>query len=319
MKQLLLSMLLIFSTFAATANECGEVLIKVPTKKSNNQNINTLNDNTQRNVTIVGATIGGLYVASMTGLYFAWYADYPQSKFHFINDNGEWLQMDKMGHATTSYFVGMLGYEAFKAAGMDEKKAIWIGGSLGFAFLTTVEIFDGFSEGWGFSWGDMAANAFGAGLFIGQQFLWHEQRLSLKYSFHQTKYANYRPDLLGKNLAENLIKDYNGMTIWLSCNFKSLFLNRESKFPAWLNIAFGYGAEGMTGGYANATMHNGAPIPEFRRTRQFYLSFDIDLTRIPTNNKFLKYTLKILSFIKIPMPTLEYNSNGEFKGHWIYF
>lgn len=319
MRQLLLSILLIFSTFAAIAGNRSEVLIKAPLKKGNSQNVNTLNDNTKRNITIVGATIGGLYVASMTGLYFAWYADYPQSKFHFINDNGEWLQMDKLGHATTSYFVGMLGYEAFKAAGMDEKKAIWIGGSLGFAFLTTVEIFDGFSEGWGFSWGDMAANAFGAGLFIGQQFLWHEQRLSLKYSFHQTKYANYRPDLLGKNLAENLIKDYNGMTIWLSCNFKSLFLKRESKFPAWLNIAFGYGAEGMSGGYVNATTYNGAPIPEFRRTRQFYLSFDIDLTRIPTNNKFLKYTLKILSFIKIPMPTLEYNSNGEFKGHWIYF
>ncbi len=319
MKQLLLSILLIFSTFVAIADERSEVLIKAPIKNSNNQNINTLNDNTQKNVAIVGTTIGGLYVASMTGLYFAWYADYPQSDFHFIDDNGEWLQMDKMGHATTSYFVGMLGYEAFKAAGMDEKKAIWIGGSLGFAFLTTVEIFDGFSEGWRFSWGDMAANAFGTGLFIGQQFLWHEQRLSLKYSFHQTKYANYRPDLLGKNLAENLIKDYNGMTIWLSCNFKSLFLKRESKFPAWLNIAFGYGAEGMTGGYANATTYNGAPIPEFRRTRQFYLSFDIDLTRIPTNNKFLKYTLKVLSFIKIPMPTLEYNSNGEFKGHWLYF
>lgn len=319
MKQLLLSILLIFSTFVAIADERSEVLIKAPIKNSNNQNINTLNDYTQKNVAIVGTTIGGLYVASMTGLYFAWYADYPQSDFHFIDDNGEWLQMDKMGHATTSYFVGMLGYEAFKAAGMDEKKAIWIGGSLGFAFLSTVEIFDGFSEGWGFSWGDMVANTFGAGLFIGQQFLWHEQRLSLKYSFHQTKYANYRPDLLGKNLAENLIKDYNGMTIWLSCNFKSLFLKRESKFPAWLNIAFGYGAEGMTGGYVNATTHNGAPIPEFQRTRQFYLSLDIDLTRIPTNNKFLKYTLKILSFIKIPMPTLEYNSNGEFKGHWLYF
>src|SRR6476620_6964690 len=28
-----------------------------------------------------------------------WYADYPRSDFHFVNDNAEWLQMDKAGHA----------------------------------------------------------------------------------------------------------------------------------------------------------------------------------------------------------------------------
>lgn len=319
MKRPFLSILLIFSMFVAEANGHDELLIKAPLKASNSQNADTPSNKTKRNIAIVGGTIGGLYAASMTGLYFAWYADYPQSSFHFIDDNGEWLQMDKMGHATTSYFVGMIGYEAFKAAGMKEKNAIWIGGSLGFAFLTTVEVFDGFSKGWGFSWGDMAANALGAGLFIGQQFLWHEQRLSLKYSFHQTKYASHRPDLLGKNIAENLIKDYNGITIWLSCNLKSLFLNNESRFPAWLNIAFGYGADGMTGGYVNSTSHNGHPIPEYQRARQFYLSLDIDLTRIPTNNKFLKYTLKVLSFIKIPMPTLEYNTDKGFTGHWLYF
>lgn len=318
MQRLILSISLIFSVFIVSANESTEILIKLPPKDKVHKTI-SLDEKTKRNVAIVGGTLGGVYLASMTGLYFAWYADYPQSDFHFINDNGEWLQMDKMGHAATSYVVGMLGYEAFKAAGLDEKRSIWIGGSLGFAFLTTVEIFDGFSAGWGFSWGDMVANTLGAGLFIGQQFLWHEQRMSLKYSFHQTKYANYRPDLFGKNLVENMIKDYNGITIWLSCNFKSLFLKKESKFPQWLNFAFGYGAEGMTGGYKNVTEYNGRPIPQFDRVRKFYFSLDIDLTRIPTNNKFLKYTLKILSFIKIPMPAIELNSNGEWKGYWLYF
>jgi len=318
MRRLLTSILLVFIAFTASAYEAGELLIKVP-KKDKAQKINSLDEKSRRNVAIVGGTIGGLYAVSMTGLYFAWYADYPQSDFHFYNDNAEWLQMDKMGHAATSYIVGMLGYEAFRAAGLDEKKSIWIGGSLGFAFLTTVEVFDGFSKEWGFSWGDMAANTVGAGLFIGQQFLWHEQRMALKYSFHQTKYANYRPDLLGKNLAENMIKDYNGITIWLSCNFKSLFLKKERRFPGWLNFAFGYGADGMTGGFKNATEYKGQPIPQFNRVRQFYFSIDIDLTRIPTNNKFLKYTLKILSFIKIPMPTIELNSNGEWKGYWLYF
>jgi len=255
----------------------------------------------------------------MTGLYFAWYADYPQSNFHFYNDNGEWMQMDKIGHGVTSYLVGSFGYEMLRDAGLDEKRSIWLGGTLGLAFLTTVEVFDGFSSEWGFSWGDMAANTLGAGLFIGQQFLWHEQRITLKYSFHTTEFADYRPDVLGSNFLQQTIKDYNGQTYWASFNFKSLFLNKESKFPTWLNFAFGYGATGMTGGYENALEHNGKPIPYYDRKRQFYFSLDVDFTKIPTNNKVLKYTFKVLNIFKLPFPTLEYNTGNQWVWHWIYF
>lgn len=53
----------------------------------------------------------------------------------------------------------------------------------------------------------------------------------MKYSFHQTKYSQYRPDLLGSNIIENSIKDYNGMTIWLSFNIKSLILKKTANSP----------------------------------------------------------------------------------------
>lgn len=280
----------------------------------NNQQLNV-----KRNVGIVLGTEAALYVGSMTGLYYLWYAGYPQSSFHFYNDNAEWLQMDKVGHATSSYHVGLMGYEALRLAGCDEKRSFLYGGPIGFIFLTTVEVFDGLSDGWGFSWGDIAANAFGTGLFMGQQALWHEQRISMKYSYHHTQYAQYRPDLLGSNLPERMLKDYNGQTIWLSFNIKSLFLNNESRFPSWLNIALGYSGEGMTGAFDNTLTHNGKTIPEFTRTRQFVLSPDIDLTRIPVNNKFLKTTLKVLSFIKFPMPAVMLDTNGDFTWHWLYF
>ena len=280
----------------------------------NNQQLNV-----KRNVGIVLGTEAALYVGSMTGLYYLWYAGYPQSSFHFYNDNAEWLQMDKAGHSMSSYHVGLMGYEALRLAGCDEKRSILYGGPIGFIFLTTVEVFDGLSDGWGFSWGDIAANAFGTGLFMGQQVLWHEQRISMKYSYHHTQYAQYRPDLLGSNLPERMLKDYNGQTIWLSFNIKSLFLNNESRFPSWLNIALGYSGDGMTGAFDNTLTHNGKTIPEFTRTRQFVLSPDIDLTRIPVNNKFLKTTLKVLSFIKFPMPAVMLDTNGDFTWHWLYF
>ena len=160
----------------------------------------------KKNLSIVFGTEAVLYAGSMSGLYFLWYAGYPQSSFHFYNDNAEWLQMDKAGHAASAYNVGMLGYEALRLAGWDEKRSLIYGGPIGFVFLSTVEIFDGLSDGWGFSWGDMAANAIGTGLFMGQQALWHEQRISMKYSYHNTQFAQYRPDLLGSNLPEKNAK-----------------------------------------------------------------------------------------------------------------
>ncbi len=275
--------------------------------------------NVKRNVSIVMGTEAALYAGSMSGLYFLWYAGYEQSSFHLLNDNAEWLQMDKAGHATSAYHVGLIGYEALRLAGLDEKKSLLYGAPFGFIFLSTVEIFDGLSAGWGFSWGDMAANALGAGLFMGQQALWHEQRIAMKYSYHNTQFPQYRPNLLGSNLPERMLKDYNGQTIWLSFNLKSLFLGKESKFPSWINLAFGYSAEGMTGGFSNVNQYNGQAIPEFTRTRQFILSPDIDLTRIPVENKFLKTTLKVLSFIKIPMPAIMLDSQGDFSAYWLYF
>ena len=297
------------------------MLLLLSLKTFSQNDITTSNDslNIKKNVGILIGTEAALYAGSMSGLYFLWYAGYEQAPFHFYNDNAEWLQMDKAGHSTTAYHVGLIGYEALRLAGLDEKKSLLYGAPLGFVFLTTVEVFDGLSAGWGFSWGDMAANAIGTGLFMGQQALWHEQRIAMKYSYHNTQFPQYRPDLLGSNLPEKMLKDYNGQTIWLSFNLKSLLLGKESKFPSWINLALGYSAEGMTGGFYNTIQYNGQDIPEYTRTRQFVLSPDIDLTRIPTNNKFLKTTLKVLSFIKIPMPAIMLDSQGNFSAYWLYF
>lgn len=261
---------------------------------------------------------GTLYVASVTGLYFAWYKDYPQSSLHLFNDGNEWMQVDKCGHAITAYYISRIGYATYRWSGVKEKQAAWFGGLLGFAYMLNIEILDGFSSEWGFSPGDLTANTLGSMIFVGQQLAWHEQRFSLKYSFHQTKYAQYRPDLLGDNLVQNMIKDYNGHSYWISGNISS-FLPEHTRFPKWLNIAVGYGAEGMTGAFSNTAGHNGQPVPEYRRYRKFFLSVDVDLTRIPTKSKVLRGIFTVLSFIKIPAPALEYNTLGQFKVHPFYY
>jgi hypothetical protein len=149
--------------------------------------------------------------------------------------------------------------------------------------------------------------------------LWHDQRIKLKWSFHTTKYAQYRTDLLGKNLAENVLKDYNGQTYWGSTNIKS-FLSKDTHIPAWLNLAVGYGADGMLGARTNPETYNGTSLPYFKRGRQLYLSADVDLSKIKTRSAFLKTLLNVLNFVKIPMPALEYNfSDSRMKGYYFYF
>ncbi len=264
------------------------------------------------------AVQGVLSVASFGGLYFAWYRDYPQSSFHFFNDNDEWMQSDKFGHATTVYYLSRLAHASYRWAGMNKKTAAWLGGAVAFAYNLNTELLDAFSAGWGFSAGDIASNALGSALFISQQLLWDEQKFNLKYSYHPTEYPSYRPDLLGRNLIQQMLKDYNGMTFWLSGNIHS-FLPKSSKFPAWLNIAIGYGAEGMTGAQSNSDLYDMHRIPHFDRYRKFFLSVDVDLTRIPTRSKVLKGIFLALGFIKIPAPAIEYNTLGQFKFHPFYF
>jgi hypothetical protein len=261
---------------------------------------------------------GAIYLGTFGGLYFLWYKNYPHARFHFFNDNNEWQQMDKCGHATTAYNISLIGYSSYRWAGMDQHQSAYYGGLLGFLYLLNVEILDGFSSQWGFSPGDLAANTVGAAIFLSQQLAWNEQKFTLKFSFHPTVYAGYNPGELGKNFIQQMLKDYNGQSYWISCNISS-FLPHSSDFPKWLNADIGYGASGMTGAVKNIIEFNGQPAPSFQRYRKFFISADADLIRIPTNSPTLQLCLPIINFIKIPLPTLEYNTLKQFKPHWLYY
>ena len=252
--------------------------------------------------------------ATLIGLNQIWYKDYPQSNFHFFNDNDQWLQIDKVGHLYSSYHLGRAGAELLQWSGASQKEQLLYGASVGFAFLTVVEVFDGFSQEWGASTGDIIANATGTTLYVSQELLWKEQRITPKFSFHQTKFAKQRPETLGKSLNEQLLKDYNGQTYWLSFNIHSF--TKDSLIPKWLNLAIGYGGENMLYGSRSEALQNGIFQQEYR---QFYLSLDIDLTKIATKSHFMKTIFSVFNTIKIPAPTLQYNDYNGLKAHFIYF
>tara|TARA_B100000767_G_scaffold76324_1_gene72910 strand:+ start:124 stop:1038 length:915 start_codon:yes stop_codon:yes gene_type:complete len=265
-------------------------------------------DKKKRNILLISEA--AIYSGALVTLNQLWYSDYPRSSFHFINDNAEWLQMDKLGHMTVSYYWGVAGIKAYEWAGMKKKNAIWYGGLTGTFFLTAIEVLDGQSAEWGASSGDLLANTTGSLLAIAQALKWNEQRIQLKYSYSPSEWANVNPQQLGENYLQRTLKDYNGQTYWLSFNLKSLFDIQITNFPHWLNVAVGHGANGMVSAYQKEN--------DSKRIRQFMLSLDVDLTRVKTKSKILNTFLHSIAFIKFPLPTLEF-TNGKLQAHPIYF
>jgi hypothetical protein len=272
----------------------------------------TLNIPRKNSVIISELALSGSALLALNQL---WYANYTKSDFKTINDNSEWLQLDKAGHVFSAYHIGNASSNALKWSGIGRENQLLYGATSGFVFLSAVEIMDGYSKNWGFSGGDLVANASGTALLVSQELLWKEQRIVPKFSFHTTPYASSRPNVLGSSLTEQVLKDYNGQTYWLSANVHSFF--KSSKIPKWINLAIGYGGEGMI--TANDEFINTIFLSEASRKRQFYLSFDVDLTKIETKSHVLKTVFSIFNTLKVPAPTLEFRGVKDVRGYFLYF
>lgn len=287
---------------------------------------------------LLAGTGAAAYTAASVGLYAIWYRDYPQSKFHLFNDFGEWEHMDKAGHMFTAYFESNMAFNGARWIGIRHKPAVLVGAGVSTLLQSTIEVMDGFSSGWGFSLSDVASNTLGTGIFVAQELLWEDQRIQIKVSNSRPNYTNdiirgnpsgaltqkqIAHGLFGNTYSEAFIKDYNGMTVWASVNPSAFMrLNPESRFPRWLNIAFGYGAQNVYGAYGNAYTDprgNVYFLNDQQRYRQYYLAIDVDLRRIRTKSRLLKTIFTGLSWLKFPAPAMEWNTLKQNRFHWIYW
>ncbi len=209
-------------------------------------------------------------------------------------------------------------------SGMKNTAAAISAGAFGFLSIAAMEIPDGLHPKYGASWSDIVTDFAGAAFATTQFLVWKEQRILLKYSFHAIEYpAGELRDrahaLYGSNFGERILKDYNGVTVWLSFNLHSF--NHQIK-PHWLNLAFGYAAGNMYGGFENkwtdkeGVYHDRSDIKRYRR---FFISIDADYTKIKTRTKAGKMVLGILNIVKLPMPALEFSTLGQVVFHPMYF
>jgi hypothetical protein len=264
-----------------------------------------------RNKRITTLAIGTAvaYGGSLLWLSNQWYSDFEKESFHFFNDARQWKQVDKVGHTYGGFQLQSTSFQALKWSGISDRKALLWSAVSSFTFMATIEVLDGFSSEYGASATDLVANTIGIGLYTGQQLLWNDIRLHPKFSFRRSPYSDLRPDVLGSNLTEQILKDYNGQTYWLSVD---LYAFTGGGFPKWLNIAVGYGANEMI--YATDAANIEYGLDPYR---QWYLGIDFDLTHIRSRSGFVNTALFFINMIRIPAPAVEF-SRKNVKFHWLY-
>ena len=93
------------------------------------------------------------------------------------------------------------------------------------------------------------------------------------------------------------VKDYAGMTFWLSWNISTLLpKNFKNYYPKWLNLALGYSITR----YAHGDV-------------ELYLAPDINWEKIPIGNSdTAKLLKKILNYFHFPCFTWQFKPNGKF-------
>ena len=284
-------------------------------------------------------TASTIYAIASVGLWEAWYKDYPTGKFQTIDDRGEWGGMDKLGHGYTGYHYARWAHQGLTWAGVKQRNSSLTATGVSLLLQSTIEVMDGFSKNWGFSWWDMGMNVSGAGLFLAQEFAFKEQRINMKMSSWRVKHsempipssieggpsssvAYWARELYGDNPLERFIKDYNAQTIWLTTN-PAVLIGKTPKAP-WLNLAVGYSVANVYGAFGNSwrigdNRYNANAL--FPRHKEYVLSFDIDLERIPAKHPVLKTVLHLANHFKIPAPAvlLAEGQNKGLEWKWLYY
>lgn len=244
---------------------------------------------------------GGIYSASMIGLNEIWYKSHPRSEFHFFDDSKEWMQMDKVGHIYTSWHLTRVGYNYFQSKNLPKNKSLLFGAITSTIMMAPIEWLDGYSTAYGASTSDIIANLSGTLLFAIHKSLNDHNLIKLKYSYWPSQFADERPEVLGENTLTRLIKDYNAQHYWISVDLSKV----HNSIPKWINLAFGYSANGMVHARSEVNSNSG-----YFSYREYFLALDLDLSNLKYRNQFQKILINTLDMVHIPFPALRFTSSG---------
>ncbi|MDY0080544.1 MAG: DUF2279 domain-containing protein [Ignavibacteriaceae bacterium] len=262
------------------------------------------------------AVAGTALAAVDAGVWFyakeAWYK-YGTVKWHTFNDwyNAK-LNLDKTGHAHMTMLYNKLIYHTARWTNMGEKEANWSSAGIAWLMQFQIELYDAYFENWGFSWPDVGANTIGAFYPTLQREFPLLQNFNLKYSYHPSS------DLEQK-FVNDFINDYEGTTYWLTINVHE-FLPEAIKeyYPDWLNIALGYGVNGIfhsDGNWNHDVKNNKRGLGR----EEWYIALDYDFMKVfkPKEGTFWYTLLDLLNAVHLPAPTIRFSPSAIYYG--LYF
>jgi len=253
-------------------------------------------------LTILGVMAAGAFTGFH--IYYAntWWKD-QRDYFKFAADGYYARNMDKASHIYTANFFASATSVAYEWAGLSPSKALMYGAITSMAYETYIEINDGFAPNWGFDWGDMGANVFGAVYPILQNLAPPLKHINFKWSFN--------PDWIKKKTtnSDDLLDDYTNMTFWLSVNPMLVLPKSVTKakfYPNFLALALGMSIQ-------NASHVTGSTNAK----TEWFLALDWDVSQLPGKSDFMKKLKKILNFYHFPSPAVKFSPEGVWYG--LYF
>lgn len=251
----------------------------------NNNSTDSSKVNTTKLVIIGGATVAFFTYGYVIQNDIWWKGE--QNDFHFNNseDYKYALNADKLGHFYFAYLTTNIYSDLFQWAGIKKQKALLYGGLVAFTFQTFTEIRDGFSKGYGFSWGDFTANFLGAAYPSLQEYYPVLKPFNFKISF-------YPSEKFKSGAHSSILDDYESTYHWLSIDINGL-LSKPAKevFPDFIDIAIGHSVKNLDGfGGGN---------------HELYISLDWDFEALPGDAPFWKTLKRLLNFYHFPAPAVK--------------
>lgn len=234
---------------------------------------------------ISGITLGGIAYVYTIQKDVWWKGE--KSSFHF-----EWsydwtyaLGSDKFGHFYFPYVVTHVYSQLLEWSGLERWESLWYSASFAWLYQTFVEIRDGFSADWGFSWGDFGANTLGAAYPLLQEKYPYLKNYHFKISFYPSK--RFR-----EGSHRVIFDDYESTYNWLSINVHNLLPDEIQKYyPPFINLAIGHSVKKLK-------------IPSDRH-HELFLALDWNLEGLPGDGWFWNLLKKNLNFYRIPAPAVK--------------
>lgn len=240
----------------------------------------------------LGAALTGSGFVMHNYMEDAWWKQ--KEKFYFSNDY--WSKLSNFNKFSHFYSVNLLGHlfsGAYEASGMQALGSTWYSSLSALAYMSYIELENGFHKNNGFSLSNFSADILGTAFYIGQYYIPEMKSLMPKVSFKPVKRQN--------NVGSIIFDDYAGQKYWMSLRIKEFLPEKVSAFwPSFIMIAAGAGLK-----YDGNSRNLGGPM-------EFYFALDLDAEKLPLYGPFWQFAKNTLNYIHFPMPGVRVTPQSAF-------